>query len=590
MSSVSEGRPRGALHTNRQSTTVTAANNNHGNCENRSSHHHIHSLALHCYVKMSTLLPRNVVIDSICSSCSSNDEDEDDKLQDYRDQQETVPRREDAFYSGENNRLDSNDDNTDDLDHIEQRSSTERATKTVCLLFSFVMFGSSLAVALIVYFYLRNAEEAEFEKQFRSDADKIFQSMGESLGNTLSVMDNFVTMVVAQKDALNTTFPFVAVSNYALQAAKVKTLAKAINTGIVLLVQEEERADWESFAAANNQFVQEAWDLQEHDPSFQASRDVFPHVEDRLFSNFPVYAERPEGSGPYLVIWQTYPIIYEVNGAVYNYDIFSVPVRFGKQCRKVLRTTTRPPLTITILKFLAKRWLPLFDFKQPTISGFSNLVDPTVDLIESDEADRISVEYIQNFINPNENAAEPITILLYPIRNRSNQLLMANYHSRDDSTTTSDDEEEEVVGSFSLTIFWRDLLRNTLPPSSRGLLVVTQNTCGQTFTYEINGAETTYLANTDVHDTQYDGIGLTATLTSILGKTTSSSFFHRCTDFSLLDSTCPITIRISPSTKNEEQYRSNDPVVFAIGAGLIFFFAGGLFLLYDFLVDRRRTI
>jgi len=232
------------------------------------------------------------------------------------------------------------------------------------------------------------------------------------------------------------------------------------------------------------------------------------------------------------------------------------------------------------------------------MSGFSNLVDPTVDFLESDEA--VSVNFVKNFIPPNENPAEPISILLYPIRNRSNQQLHTTNcrTGRRDGTDGTDndfdergEDDEEVVGSFSVILFWRDLLRNTLPPSSRGIVVVTQNDCGQTFTYEINGAETTYLANKDVHEPQYDGIGLTATLSSLLDRTISSnSFSLGCTDFTLLDSTCPITIRITPSIKNEEHFKSNDPIIFAVGAGLVFFFAGGLFLLYDLLVDRRRTL
>jgi len=240
----------------------------------------------------------------------------------------------------------------------------------------------------------------------------------------------------------------------------------------------------------------------------------------------------------------------------------------------------------------------MFELKQPSMSGFSNLVDPTVDFIESDN-EAVSVDFVKNFIPPNENPAEPISIFLYPIRDRSDQLLTCREGRGDGTGGTNnnineqqqENEEGEVVGSFNVVLFWRDLLRNTLPPSSRGIVVVTQNACGQTFTYEINGAETTYLANKDVHETKYDDIGLTATLSSLLDRTISStSFSLGCTDFTLLDSTCPITIRITPSIKNEDYFKSKNPIIFAIGAGLIFFFAGGLFLLYDLLVDRRRTL
>ena len=293
---------------------------------------------------MSTLLPRHMIDDGSISNSNSNsngyhtdDDDDDDERNDSRERGEAIPKNEDS----RRDQVDDDDVHDDDVHDDEadrggRRCTIQRAvpTKTVCFLFSFVMFGSSFAVSLIVYYYMRNAEDAVFENQFRSDADKVFHSIGESLVNTLYVMDNFVTMMVAQKDALNATFPFVAVSNYALQAAKVKTLAKAITAGIVYLVQEDERDDWEAFAKTNNQFVKEAWDLQMRDPTFQGQREIFPNVEDRVFSNIPTNAPRPQGSGPYLVTWQSYPIIYEQNSAVYNYDIFSVPVR----CRKLMLT------------------------------------------------------------------------------------------------------------------------------------------------------------------------------------------------------------------------------------------------------------
>lgn len=220
--------------------------------------------------------------------------------------------------------------------------------------------------------------------------------------------------------------------------------------------------------------------------------------------------------------------------------------------------------------------------------GFSNVLDPTADAISSDQS--IVVEFVRNFIPPDENPAEPISTILYPITERFNQRLRRDCHGEQDGRRRNqqDDDDDVVVGSLSITLFWRDLLRNTVPPSSRGILVVTSNTCGQTFTYEIDGAETTYLADRDVRDTQYDGMSVTATLSSMLIQSpASSAFFHRCTDFSSLDSTCPVTIRISPSPKNQQDFISNDPVIFAVGSWLIFFFAGGLFLLYDFLVDRR---
>ena len=99
-----------------------------------------------------------------------------------------------------------------------------------------------------------------------------------------------------------------------------------------------------------------------------------------------------------------------------------------------------------------------------------------------------------------------------------------------------------------------------------------------------------YVSNLDVHDTRYDHLQITATVKSILDTSDETGTRSGYTGMPLADFECPVTIRISPTKKNEGMYLSNDPVIFAVGAGLIFFLTGGLFLFYDYLVDRGRIV
>ena len=209
------------------------------------------------------------------------------------------------------------------------------------------------------------------------------------------------------------------------------------------------------------------------------------------------------------------------------------------------------------------------------MSGFSNVLEPNVH-IENRPDLMLAINYVKNFISPDENPAEPFSVLVYPILDgtTSDQLTM-------DPRQISGD----VKGTFSVSCFWRDLLRHILHDKSRGIRVVTENTCGQVFTYELNGPETTYLGNTDQHDRQFSDLQVTATLTSVLDSSSATY-----TGLPFLDSSCPVTIRISPTTVYQDLYTSRDPIMFALGSGFIFCFAGGLFLLYDYLSDRRRII
>jgi Adenylate and Guanylate cyclase catalytic domain len=51
---------------------------------------------------------------------------------------------------------------------------------------------------------------------------------------------------------------------------------------------------------------------------------------------------------------------------------------------------------------------------------------------------------------------------------------------------------------------------------------------------------------------------------------------------------CPMTIKVYPSTTMEAQFTTNNPMLLAIGTLLIFLFTSTLFLLYDYMVERRQ--
>ena len=114
------------------------------------------------------------------------------------------------------------------------------------------LIGSALLVSLAVYFVLAQDEQDDFEKQFVSDANKIMEGIGSSLDETLGAMDAYISRMVAQTQMLNTTFPFVTVPGFGVQAAKLLKLSKAYQFATVHFVAPEERSEWEMFASENN--------------------------------------------------------------------------------------------------------------------------------------------------------------------------------------------------------------------------------------------------------------------------------------------------------------------------------------------------
>ena len=53
---------------------------------------------------------------------------------------------------------------------------------------------------------------------------------------------------------------------------------------------------------------------------------------------------------------------------------------------------------------------------------------------------------------------------------------------------------------------------------------------------------------------------------------------------------CPWTVRVFPSQKLEDMFRSHDPAIFTTCAVLIFLFAAVVFGMYDVCVERRQKL
>jgi hypothetical protein len=64
--------------------------------------------------------------------------------------------------------------------------------------------------------------------------------------------------------------------------------------------------------------------------------------------------------------------------------------------------------------------------------------------------------------------------------------------------------DRELVGVIGLSIYWRDLLTNILPPGDDGLVVVFENECNPSFTFQLDGPNVTYLGRGDRHDRAFE--------------------------------------------------------------------------------------
>jgi hypothetical protein len=181
--------------------------------------------------------------------------------------------------------------------------------------------------------------------------------------------------------------------------------------------------------------------------------------------------------------------------------------------------------------------------------------------------------------------AEPHSYLLEPIFEK---LLPRETSAFDGSavdgpsTTTSAHKNAKLVGVLRTTVEWSALFQDALPYGSDGVVVVLSNgaTCGQIYSFQVNGPETVYLGEGDLHDINHEKLKQVA---PILPPN------HFNTNSTMLASYCPYTITIYPSSELERSYHSNTPLLFTSVVVSIFLLAACLFGCYDYMVEQRQA-
>ena len=87
-------------------------------------------------------------------------------------------------------------------------------------------------------------------------------------------------------------------------------------------------------------------------------------------------------------------------------------------------------------------------------------------------------EWVGSYLPPDEEPMEPISDIFYPILPSG----IDTFNQNDDDFDRSD---QSFAGHLTMSFYWRSTIRDILPEGSDGILVVFENPCNPTFTYQI---------------------------------------------------------------------------------------------------------
>ncbi|CAB9523055.1 Receptor-type guanylate cyclase gcy [Seminavis robusta] len=471
------------------------------------------------------------------------------------------PPADDASYSGHSSVVHTEEGESALQSNQEKREeiakSESKAVFWLRMLVLFLLACSAIAVVVAVYLYMSNQEEREFETKFENDATKVYESVGKTLDHVLGSTDAFVVKMLSYAEASNSTWPFVTLPHFGLQASKLLKLAKGFSCSLVVLVEDDQRDGWVDYVNQSHGWIRESLDVQSRDENWPFEVDY--SVETDFVGDVQSYNGVVEGTfgnhTNYLPIWQNHPIASD-GGNPLNFDMWT------------LTTPTDPTQKREADSIEASR-----AEQRVTLAQQGTIVtDPTNE--QQVARAEFSKNWRKKFISPDDDPTEPTSSMLYPMFNNLESVQMDL------------EEKQQFVGTFFYVFFWRELIRDVLAPDSKGIIAVFTNECGASFTYRLDGPDTTFLGGGDLHDAHYDYLGKHMTLHEAMETTKSSSY----TGIPLSEKFCPRAIHLYPSKDMEDEYMTSDPATFAVAAALIFLFTSTVFIIYDCTVARRQRL
>jgi hypothetical protein len=344
----------------------------------------------------------------------------------------------------------------------------------------------AVLVAVVVFVISRSSEMKVFREVSGEFSSKILDSVGHTMDLTLGAIDGLATSIASHAQSAGEEWPFVTLPGHSIHFAKVRAMAKAMYLCFIPLVTLDNRAQWENEYSVphGERWVNESFQTQKEDINYHGI-----HLSEYEPSRVIYRVDKPaEGPGPFLVSWQAYPIVPK--WAPYNWDYGTYTIFDKVEVMQNLRVS---------------------------ISKVLNMPDSDDPWVVS-EAD-IATNWAKDFVSPEKDPKEPWFHIFYPIAADAGSTLL---HPGDVITnkTKNDLSEPRAVGAITMIIYVRDLIRDVLPSDSEGVHVVFENTCNQTFTYQIDGPSALFLGRGDHHDPAFDSLEQKSTFVS-LDKTIS---------------------------------------------------------------------
>jgi hypothetical protein len=338
----------------------------------------------------------------------------------------------------------------DQVKEVEEMAKREtknmRAWKCVVTL---TVLLTALVVSTGTYIFLEGDEDSSFKDSYYSFANTIGDAAEVHTHNLFSIMRGFSSTISAAAIATNSEFPFVTVPTFEILAGVARQQSGAEVIMFTPKVEVDEVTRWQEYATANEGWYEESKQLalssgegtsvlSDYAPG-RLIPFIFNTIADENGNSIPSAPRNP----PFYPIWQFSPppfspFLIKANiGGLPELATISKAAEVARD--GVLGTTT---------------------FSDPY--GFGTFAIKEKDHEAYHAQFLVSSDTESAYHRPHVSFFQPIFRQIY-------------------------NDTSEVVGDIIALVPWDRYFANLLPDGVKGITCVASNTCGQSFTYYLDG-------------------------------------------------------------------------------------------------------
>eukprot|EP00934_Nitzschia_sp_Nitz4_P000116 Nitzschia sp. Nitz4//scaffold136_size62208//9461//13452//NITZ4_006362-RA/size62208-augustus-gene-0.6-mRNA-1//-1//CDS//3329535600//116//frame0 len=396
-----------------------------------------------------------------------------------------------------------------------------------------VLLLTASAVTLTTYFFLERQQTESFETQF-------YQFSRTVAGAAMDQMERARTSQWAFTRALSGyvynndrgAWPFVHLPFYTLYGNDLREQGRLESVIPFIRVERDQLEEWEEFVSENHE-------------------DVIKESHMLQFGNLDNIVENANATfndHVYQVVPGQGPVPDEERDTYWpSIDCAPAPRTYGMANWNPASSSIYGPLIADMMAM-----------KYESVLSPVKSYEAAIGIVFSKEEHE---EMHQNLNILDGSTASPHTFWCFPVH--------------EDPT----DDDSRIVAAFFAAMSWDVFLLGLLPEGVKGITVVLENTCDQSFTFEIDGPQVYYVGEGDFHDTTYDYLESYQDLME-------GAYSHP--NFTTTTGHCLYSLRIYPTDEFTSSLEKRIPTIFAIVVACFFIMVAVVFFTYDVFVQRRN--